>query len=181
METLSGFIAEFEKAMVVHKDVRYFASVRDDLIDLTVQYGQLNHLEILISGYDNDSRSLYEVPEVKRWIKMIHSRWPDWLFWLTPGSLWLCMLCLNPGMHKRLPDGRLQIAVDTEELLRQFAEVLVFGTEVLREFGMVDDQVNRASSQAQLNIVQMFNRKKLGDYAVVHPKSGTVLTYRMEK
>src|SRR5262245_42939111 len=81
MDRLFGVIAEFDKAMIVHKDVRYFGSIRDELIDLTVKYRQLNHLEILIDGYDNDLRALYEVPEVRRWVKILHTTWPDFLFW----------------------------------------------------------------------------------------------------
>ena len=180
METLSGFIADFDKAMVIHKDVSYFGPVRDDLINLTVEYGQLNHVEILIGGYNDDDRSLYEVPEVRRWIKLIHTRWPDLLFWLTPGSLWLCVLCLNPDMHKRLPDGRLQIALDTERLLGQFAASHLAGEEVLERAGMAEDRIDRASGQAKQNVLQMFDQKKLGDYTVVYPKDGKVLIYRSE-
>jgi|SRR5215831_293411 len=180
MYTLSGFIAEFDKAMVVYKDVSYFGPVREDLIALTVQYSQLNHLEILIRGYDDDVRSLYEVPEVRRWINILHTRWPDALFWLTPGSLWTSLLCLNPEMHKRLPDGRLQIALDTDHIYEQFAASVMAGDEVLREAGMAEDLVERACDQALKNLSQMFDRKQLGDYVVVHPKDGKILTYRSE-
>ena len=110
----------------------------------------------------------------------MHTRWSDTLFWLTPGSLWLCMLCLNTDMHKRLPDGRLQIALNTEQIFNQFAESLVAGAEVLRNANMAEDLVDRACDQAQQNLLQMLGRKKLGDYVILHPKDGTILTYRSE-
>jgi hypothetical protein len=77
VQELSGFIAEFDRAMVFNKDVRYFGPLRDDLIALTVEFGILNHLEVLIDGFNDDDRSLYEVPEVRQWVKLLESQWPD--------------------------------------------------------------------------------------------------------
>jgi hypothetical protein len=179
MEKLLGVIANFDHAMIIHKNVYYFGFVRSELIDLTVKHGQLNHIEIAIGGYNDDSRSLYEVPEVRRWIKMVHTRWPDSLFWLTPGSLWVWVLCLNPSMHERLPDGRMQVALDPKIIAPQFAASLAVGERVLRKGGMVKDQVDIAIDQAERNLMQMFERKKLGDdYTVAHPESGEVLYYK---
>jgi hypothetical protein len=50
METLSGLMAEFDKKTILRKDVRNFGSVRQALIDLSVRFGQLNHLEWFIGG-----------------------------------------------------------------------------------------------------------------------------------
>jgi hypothetical protein len=182
METLSGFMAEFDKAMVVHKDVAYFGRARDELIELTMQYGQLNLLDISIDGYNDDQRSLYEVPEVRRWIKIIETRWPDFLFWLTPGSLWLCMLSLNPVMYQRLSDGRLQITLDQESLIRQFVVSISAAEEVLSKAGMTVKQVDRVIEQANPNIVQMFERKSRGkDYILIYPRDGAIRIYKKEK
>ena len=53
------------------------------VIELTVEYRELNHLELTVAGYDDDPRSLYEVPEVNRWMRLACKRWPDALFWMT--------------------------------------------------------------------------------------------------
>lgn len=180
METLSGVVATFDKAIVVRRDVDCFARIRDELVELTVEYGQVNLLEISINGYDDDNRSLYEVPEVNKWIKIINTRWPDFLFWLTPGSLWLCMLCLNPGMHPRLPDGRLQISLNIEELASQFAWSAIAAEKVLRNAGMPNEQIDRVAEQVNPNLLQMSQRKSIGrDYVLVHPKDGQVRIYQM--
>ena len=63
MDQLSGFIAEFEKTAVIHKDTSDVAGVRDDLIALTIECGKLCHLEISVTGYNEDPRALYDVPE----------------------------------------------------------------------------------------------------------------------
>jgi hypothetical protein len=187
METLSGFIASFDKAMVVHKDLYYFGPVRDELIQLTAEYNQLNLLDLLIQGYDDDNRSLYEVPEVTRWIRMIYARWPDLLYWLTPTSLRVYMLCLNPSMHQRLPDGRIQIALDLEELSRQFVASAVADEKALSKAGMARDKIDPVSNQADRNLLKMFERISQGkdydfgkDYILIHPKDGKVRKYQMK-
>jgi hypothetical protein len=181
MEKLFGVIAEFDHAMILHKDTHYFGYVRAELINLTVKHRQLIHLEIAIGGYNDDSRALYEVPEVRRWVKLVHKAWPDSLLWLTPASLWIWVLCLNPGMCSRLPDGRMQIAMDTDVIVRQFAESLVAGEDVLSKGRMTEDQLERVRDQAQRNLMHMLERKKPGeDYTFVHPDTGKVVYYKRE-
>ncbi len=181
METLKGLIADFSYAMVAHKDTSYFSTVRSEIIELTVEHSELAHLEVLFGGYDDDTRSVYEVPEVNRWINLVCKRWPDAMFWLTPTSLWVFSLSLNPDMHSRLPDGRIQIAIDVETLLPQIADSHAAGVEALVEAGMAQDAADRVEEHATENIKQMLERKKFGeDYAVVHPKDGTVFIYRKE-
>jgi hypothetical protein len=178
VDTVPGFIATFSRDMVVHKDTAYFGVTRRELIELTLEFGQLAQLELLISGYDDDNRSLYEVPEVNRWMRLVQGRWPDMLFWLTPGSLWTVLLSLNPSLHTRLPDGRLQIAIDPETLLVQLVESYAAAEDVLTTAGMKKKPLGAATSQAQQNFMHMLERKQLGtDYIVVHPKQKTIVKY----
>jgi hypothetical protein len=180
MDTLPGVIAEFSRGMVVHKDVRYFGSIRDELIELTIAHGQLNHVEVLVDGYNDDNRSLYEVPEVRRWVKLVSERWDDALFWLTPGSLWLFVLSLHPEMQSKLPDGRRQIALDTDAIIQDVVTGYAAAEDALAKAGMAEDLVAECTAQAQQNLMEMFQRKKLGDYVVVHPNSGEVITYKSD-
>jgi hypothetical protein len=178
METLSGFIAEFDKPMILHQDVRYFGQVHDDLLKLTLAHRRLNVLEILIDGYNSDPRSLYEVPEVRRWFSLVRKTWPDLLFWLTPGALWVVILSLNPDMHQRLPDGRARIELDPDRVNLEFATSQIKGEAALKKAGLSDADVTQAGEQAQANLIQMYQRKRLGDYVVVHPTKGDITTYR---
>jgi hypothetical protein len=181
MQELSGFIAEFDRAMVLRKEVGHFGSMREELIALTVETGGLNHLEVFIGGFDDDNRSLYQIPEVRRWVQLLERKWPDLLMWLTPGSLWWCLLCLNPGMHSRTPDGKTRIALDTDKLTEQFTSSVAQGAVMLERSGLKNGQSQAIMLQALSNLMQTFERKKLGDdYVVIHPKSGTVLTCRLE-
>jgi hypothetical protein len=182
MEKLFGVISTFDNAMIRNKDTHYFGYVRADLIELTLKHGYLNHLEIAIGGYNDDSRALYEVPEVRRWVKQAHTVWPDSMMWMTPGSLWIWILCLNPGMHSQLPDGRNQIKMDMEIIIPQFAESLLAGEDVLSNAGMLEEQVKGVKVQAQQNFSHMLERKKPGeDYLLLNPEGGPTVWYKREQ
>ncbi len=179
MEKLKGIIADFNNDMVVYKDVAYFGPVRRELIELCVEYSGLMHVEILIGGYNDDPRSLYEVPEVRRWIALLFAKWPDAMLWMTPASLWMTVLCLNPEMHSRQPDGQLKIEMDLQRVTKQIGESQIAGLNALREAGMPEDAVDKAFTSALENVKAMIARKKFGeDYIVLHPKDGQPLIYR---
>lgn len=156
-------------------------SVHDELVDLTVEYDALTHLELSITGYNDDPRSLYEVPEVRRWMTLVSARWPDLYYWLTPGTLWVYALALNPDTFQRLPDGQLRIALDPERMLQSMLPGYVAAEGILAARGMPQDRIDVITRRAQQNFLAMLERKKFGDYMVVHPKSGTVTTYRREQ
>ncbi len=156
------------------------ASVHDELVDLTVEYDQLTHLELTITGYNDDPRSLYEVPEVRRWMTLVAARWPDLCYWLTPGTLWVYVLALNPDAFQRLPDGQLRIALDPEQVLESMLPGYLAAEAILEGRGMPREHIDVITGRAQQNFLAMLHRKKFGDYMVVHPKSGTVTTYRRE-
>jgi|NGEPerStandDraft_6_1074524.scaffolds.fasta_scaffold05554_3 hypothetical protein len=177
MQELSGFLASFDRDTVRHNDLGYVSSARTDLIELTVRHRKLAHMELLVNGYDDDPRALYEVPEVRRWIDTITARWADFLFWLTPGSLWTVLLSLNPEMFRRVPDGRLEIRMSTDELIDQVGHSALAGSEVLHEAGLADEFLDEVTTRALTNLRDMFERRQLGEYAVVHPDSGDVVTF----
>lgn len=178
MDTLDGFIVEFERASVVHQDVQGFDWARRKAIDLSFEWGRLCLIEFMISGYDDDRRSLYEVPEVRRWMRGVADNWGDYLFWLTPGSLWTALLCMNPTMWSRPADGSLRIEFDSDTVFEQFATSTVAATTLLRKSGMKKSQVRAAGDQAEANLFATFDRKQFGDYVVLHPSGGSVVTYR---
>lgn len=39
---------------------------------------------LTISGYDDDSRELFEIPEVCRYLRGLDHEWPFWFFFLIP-------------------------------------------------------------------------------------------------
>src|SRR6266849_2907060 len=178
MEALKGLIADFDNAMVVNNDVSYFGPIRRELIDLTKEYGELIRVEVLIGGYNDDARSLYEVPEVRRWVRKLLERWPDALLWLTPASLWYFILSLNPKMFSRQANGKIEIEMDLESVINQIGDGMAAGAQTLRDAGMADNAVDHVFDQGLANIKRMIEPKKfLEDYNVLHPKDGKPFLY----
>jgi len=46
-------------------------------------WSQKERLSLVISGYDTDPRELFEIPEVRRYLRSIDEYWPFWLFFLN--------------------------------------------------------------------------------------------------
>ena len=147
----------------------------------------------MISGYNNDPRSLYEIPQVQRWITGIThglgASWtkfmgastvpiPDWLYWLTPGSLYLCTLSMIPSMHNRLANGKLLIEFDTDKISELCAKSIVAAEDVLKQAGLSDETVEDITEQSAMNMINMLCGEKLGDYVVLYPTDGQIRTYR---
>ena len=180
MRELYGFIAEYDRDDVIEGDLTYVLSAHQELIELSVETKRLTTVEMMISGYDDDPRSLYEVVEVRAWFQCIQQQWPDWLFWQTPGSLWVNVLSLNPGMFERLGDDRLKVQIDAEELFPQMAAAHAAASKVLRDAGLATEIIEDIQEEARTNIIEMMNQKRLGDYVVVHPTKGGIVTYRKQ-
>ncbi|MGH8432980.1 MAG: hypothetical protein ACRERX_00535 [Pseudomonas sp.] len=51
-------------------------------------------LSLVIAGYDDDPRELFEIPEVCRYLHGLDQEWPFWFFFLTPSSIRLVGMCL---------------------------------------------------------------------------------------
>lgn len=52
------------------------------------------NLSVSVSGYDDDPRELYEIPEVRRYLQGLDQEWPFWFFFLTPPSIQQVGMCL---------------------------------------------------------------------------------------
>lgn len=55
-------------------------------------------LSVTFSGYDDDPRELFEIPEVRLYLHALDQEWPFWFFFLTPPSIRLVGMCLTSAM-----------------------------------------------------------------------------------
>ncbi|WP_394789647.1 hypothetical protein [Rhodoferax sp.] len=67
------------------------------------------NVRLVFSGYCNDPRELWEIPEVRSYVKKLTEAWPEWMFFLdtTDQTLRVCFMCLvqmertaDPGVHR---------------------------------------------------------------------------------
>jgi CHAT domain-containing protein/tetratricopeptide (TPR) repeat protein len=175
MKVLPGFIAEFSSSEVTAGGISRMESFREELFDLTRRHGRMAFLEMLVAGYDDDPRSLYEVPEVRAWIQSMYDRWPDWLLQLTPGSLWVVFQCLNPEMHTRSADGRLTARLDLDTISRRAWASMPAMQEALAKRGIRKNRIDGIVKQGLENVRDAYGGSRAGDYALIHPDQATVV------
>jgi hypothetical protein len=87
---------------------------------LWIAEGRPSKAELTISGYDDDPRELYEIPEVCQWAKWIVKEFPVLPFFLTDTALdrFVCWLCgpvsrkalTTPEFTKKFTDMRIECA-----------------------------------------------------------------------
>jgi hypothetical protein len=72
----------------------------------------MGRVSLIVDGYNDDARELFEVPEVRRYIKALDDEWPFWFYFLsqTDESLKVLAMCLcssfevAPGQTHLDPD-----------------------------------------------------------------------------
>jgi hypothetical protein len=93
-------VYQFERAQVDNLDFGDFLSVYppDRLPQGSKLRAYCNSFVFVVGGYDNDSRELYVVPEVRDFYRRFYEVWPYWWFCCnldTPNLMLMTMACLN--------------------------------------------------------------------------------------
>ncbi|MFZ2656622.1 MAG: chlororespiratory reduction 6 domain-containing protein [Victivallales bacterium] len=79
-----------------------------------------NRTMFCIDGYNTDPRELCEVPEVRKWLKMLDTEWPYWFYFSSPSCLTLKFLAFTLSEIQR--DSRGQVFIDGDQLLKFMLE-----------------------------------------------------------
>ena len=117
-------------------------------------------LEILVNGYDDDSREIYEIPEVRRWYSESIKAGIPWFYFLglqADGmglTATLLSTCDVTILYER--DGQYFVEFDEPE---QISEWLVQNFRNLNHFTGFNDislEINKEMSQRAATVVQKF-------------------------
>lgn len=101
------------KSDIDRKDPSGVLAYLNDLISSReVAVGMSERVEFTISGYDDDPRELWEIPEVISFLRHLDVEWPYWMLFQHPSMKWINLLavCLSspetiePGAVKFDPD-----------------------------------------------------------------------------
>jgi hypothetical protein len=109
---------------------------------------------LTISGYDQDKRELWEIPEVRKWISCAEPQVKYWFFFLatTDGvlnSLKLLLSCICDAKRIAVIGGMQKIEITWDpEVLESFMERNFAGLNELTEKLGLDDQNKRISFDA---------------------------------
>jgi hypothetical protein len=89
-------------------------------------------ISLVVDGYNDDPRELFEVPEVRAYIKRLDQAWPNWFFFLSQvdESIKLLESCLCDTIE--VVPGVTSIDVDQMErsLARHFGAMYRLGEEL---------------------------------------------------
>ncbi len=79
-----------------------------------------------VDGYNDDSREIYAIPEVRKFYAAFHRAWPYWLYFcdLNQDSLKTMVMCCLPSLSAVSRQGRPLVGVELDpmELLRFVAD-----------------------------------------------------------
>lgn len=148
------------KDMVMKKDFSDLLKFIDSVSLPQIKSGNSNYskLVLTIEGYDNDSRSLWEIPEVVEWYKELHIKYPYIPLFLSPGSVHVYFMILKPIIRSIVPDEYRDKNDFTNLLLHTFAESNKFFSNAL---GSDDDRykdiknlADESFANAVTNLVQ---------------------------
>ena len=92
--------------------------------------GACGRISLVIDGYNADPRELFEIPEVRRYIKAIDDLWPYWFFFLSQAddSIKIVESCLCDSIEV-VPGVA---SIDTEQLNDAFDPTLLCHGSLLR-------------------------------------------------
>jgi hypothetical protein len=76
------------------------------------------NVRLVFTGYTHDSRELWEIPEVRAYVKKLVTAWPEWMFFLDTSdqTLQVCFMCLAQ-MERTADSGKQRIVGLTPEVL----------------------------------------------------------------
>jgi hypothetical protein len=58
-----------------------------------------------VDGYNDDPRELFEIPEVRTFVRELDARWPYWFFFLSKTTDALKMIMLSLSRYQRVGGG----------------------------------------------------------------------------
>jgi len=132
-------LVPIQRADVESGDVSATVEVFDCFaVSRTMAMSMLGRVAISVSGYDDDRRSLWKIPEVRRFFARLHRAIPHMLFFLSPGkqasALWVTLCCeftVVGGVPSIDPETLSEFVMDSFAANNVFCESLGIDANVL--------------------------------------------------
>jgi len=147
------------KDEILRKDFSLLISYINTISLPQIKAGSEDFSKIILSidGYNHDSRSLWQIPEVIDWFKELHINHPYAPIFLTPGSVQIYFMILTPVAKTitahELRDKKAPVAL----LLDVFAGRNYFFPKVLgndyKRLEPILKKADKACSDAVINLV----------------------------
>lgn len=97
------------RADIDRQDPSEVLAYLDDLISSReVAVGLSERIEFTVSGYDDDPRELWEVPEVVSFLKLLDREWPYWMLFQHPKMKWIKLLAVCLSSPEKIGPGTVK-------------------------------------------------------------------------
>jgi hypothetical protein len=162
-------VAAIDKARIERLDTRFVTEIIDILTQSIIRSRRPYGVELAISGYDNDTRQLDQIPEVTRWARHVQHLCPSFLAFHAPGSMLRWLMWVAPSFCRWHPGRRVELLHNDSGFELAFAASCVAYFDDLQSVGISDDELSQyLAPQLQRNVIDMFDGKhRFGvDYSV---------------
>lgn len=113
-------IFSVSKKTVRRKDVKYHLNLFHKLDRNAKDYS--NSVTLLFEGYDEDPREIYQIPEIREWVKLLLNKVPHLLYYLCDftESIKMMYLCVAKIKNISVFQNRKNCEMEFESELRDY-------------------------------------------------------------
>lgn len=117
----------------------------------------MQKVEFCIHGYDDDTRELYQINEVVRYVGKLNKIFPYWLFYNYTEGAWIKVLlsCLSKPETAAKEGRQLFISMDSSLLVRHIERWLISLNEFSHRFS-ISERINRKISDDFDQLIKRF-------------------------
>lgn len=109
--------------------------------DREIAWANREKLVLEVLGYDEDPRELWEIPEVRRFLRALHREWKYWFFFATHAAPTLSVLELCLTNAERFAPGVME--VDAEGSAHFYQECTQALLDIFMRFRFPPDEMQR--------------------------------------
>ena len=111
---------EFSRSKVERGDFSHFLSLYapEKLPTGRRLREMMNSFVFCLQGWDDDTREIHMIPEIRRFYSAFHDAWPYWLYFcnLDADILRAMTMCCMPSVNSMQVDGQILVKVTCEPL-----------------------------------------------------------------
>lgn len=136
------------ESMRVENVASFFKRIRNNESLLIKMQGRI---DLLINGYDEDSRELWEIPKVREWYRMVDPIIREWFYFFSSATarsqllMYACCMCETRRADPPQHDSQIQVIVNSEQLAR-IVELNFFRLNTLLDYLGIGEEQNKRIS-----------------------------------
>lgn len=139
-EEYQRVVSSISKEYIDNKDFDYVQNFFNQMLEEPLGYA--NKVVLMVEGYDNDPRELFEIQEIREYFSTLDRLFPYWFYFINReknngySSLSLIMLLLVPNKIIKLKNGKNSIEYEIEKF-KEFMDIhFHYFNEITDKIGM---------------------------------------------